>query len=658
MNHSFPHLLAGNVLLLLFFTLVSPLKAAPQPGDVDWPVAWVSYQKGESVEKDFADLKAHGVSVVSVHPGNATEAAQMLTLARRAKMRFEVEVPEITEKAGLVRDAGLEPVYAQMLGGVYRGKAMDRHLFQFEATTQSILIEPPVFDRGLPYTSGSGGTGEMKKSEPIGHYFPGMTDPIRAESVVPLRQFDGQQHLKILPATISLAPTNAKPEIDSVTMQMPQVREIKNRKLYQLSFDLSGLKDARLDQVGVAVYWAYHGSRQYWMFGNGDVSACAASTRQALTRQVQKTLALWREANGGQFPSDVVFAARYGDECFYITGHLNGPAVNYPIWDYSEPAIERYRKQAPALEYPRTWGFPEIYGPQAYACWLYSLHESCAELAGLVHSELAAGAPGLLLFRNTTRAGVFDLVNDHDGSGPELLTRQLDLVHLDPYPVSAAGFNETTIPRDMSYYAGLARRYQKPLVPWMQAHTYGGPSGLQHPNPDQIDLMAAQQYRQGADAVIWLGYGKSYTFPAVNPKSWERAGAFHHLLQTQRPPKPKPTLAVLRGYEAWAQSSLWDGKIRNPADWLLQQWLEVWAVQHGQPYDVFELPPSMTEADRTALENSLKAYAYVVSTVPREGAWVIGQGTTGKAVDPASAKEVRKRFEEEIQQRGWWPAGK
>ena len=641
--------------IIFIALLLAPLAALTSVGDADWPVAWMSYHKGQSMEQDFADLKAHGVGVVSLNARNAAEATALLALARRTKMRFEIDLPEITEHAGLVRDAGLEPVDALMIGGVYRGKALGRHLFTFEAGPQSIIIEPPVYSKELPYTRGSGSTGAMKQGEQVGHYFPDIPDPVRAEVIVPLQAFDGQQHLKFIPASVSLAPAGARPEYDSVSPKLPVVSETKNRKLYRLTFDLSGLKDACLDRVGVAVFWAYHGTTQYWMFGHGNVSACAPSTRQALRQRTRQVLQLWSAANGGQFPSDVVLAARYGDECFYITSHLNGPAVNYPLWDYSAPAIERYHKHAGASEYPRTWGFPEIYGPDAYAWWLYSLHEGCAELAGVVRAEIAATAPGLLLFRNTTRAGIFALANDHDGSGPELLTRQLDLVHLDPYPISAAGYGQNIL-RDMSYYAGLARRYQKPLVPWMQAHTYGGPNGLQHPTPAQVDRMAEEQWHQGIDAIIWLGYGGECTFPSVNPESWERAGAFHHRLQAQRPPKPHPTVAVLRGYQAWAQSSLWENKLRNPADWLLQQWLEVWAVQHGQPYDVFELTPVLTAAERDALERSLKGYAHVISTVPRNGAWLIGQETLGKTVDPASAKDVQNQFEQEIQQRGWCPA--
>lgn len=636
--------MTGKILLL---AVSSCVWAADRP---PLPRAWSSYRTVDSIDKDFADLKAHGVGLVSIGARDVAEAKQRLAAARRFGMKYHISLPEITEQAGLVRDAGLQPMDALMIGGVYRGKAIDRYLFRFTAGKHEILVEPPVYDKGFAYTLGSRSTGARAAGEPIGHYFLEMPDPVRAEIVVPLRKFDGKQHLKIVPAVISPAPPGATPENDSVTPAMPASSETKNRKLYRVSFDLTGIRGALLDQVGVAVYWPYHGSSRYWMFGRGTVSAAAESTRQALRIAVQKELRKWSDANGGSFPGDVVMAARFGDECFYTTGHSRNKGaamVNYPLWEYSAPSIQVFRKHAGSIEYPRTWGFPEIYGDDAYGWWMYSLHEQTAALAGIVREEIAKTAPGLLVFRNTTRNGVFDLSNDHDGSGQELLARNLDIVHLDPYPVSSGRYNATTIPRDMSYSAGLARRYHRLLIPWMQAHIYGD---LQHVTPDHVDRMAREQWAQGVDAVMWLGYGD--TFPKVRPDSWERAAAFHKQLAASLPPTPQAKLAVLRSYNAWAVSSLWEDQIRNPADWMLQQLLDVWAVQRGQPYDVFEVPPRISPAERTALEKELKRYPYVVSTLPWKGALVVSE-PQGRSVDPATAQTARKSYEAELARRGW-----
>jgi hypothetical protein len=37
--------------------------------------------------------------------------------------------------------------------------------------------------------------------------------------------------------------------------------------------------------------------------------------------------------------------------------------------------------------------------------------------------------------------------------------------------------------------------------------------------------------------------------------------------------------------------------IRKPADPMLQQFLDVWAVKHGRPYDVLEVPPKQDDAE-------------------------------------------------------------
>ena len=40
-------------------------KTFKDPGNPEWPRAWVSYSVVDSIEKDFADLKRHGVGLVS-----------------------------------------------------------------------------------------------------------------------------------------------------------------------------------------------------------------------------------------------------------------------------------------------------------------------------------------------------------------------------------------------------------------------------------------------------------------------------------------------------------------------------------------------------------------------------------------------------------------
>ena len=628
-----------------------------RPGNPEWPRAWVSYSGGlDNLERDVADLKAHGVGLVEMGARDVAEARKALEISRRLKMKYSVSLPNVTWDASLVRKAGLQPVYALMIGGAYLGKAIDRHVFHFKAGFQQIVIEPPVYHVMYAYTDRDG--------RHLAHYYPEIPPPVRVEIVVPLRQFDGKQHLKILPAKVEEAPPDAKLEVDTVTAGVPETSETRSRRLYRVSFDLSGLGEAMLDKVGIAAYWEFHGAKGWYSLGNGTVTAAAVSTLETMRGVARRTLKLWTEANRGTFPLDAVLALRTGDECFYLTTHFLGqsPMTSYPLWDYCEPALQKFRAHAGAIEHPRTWGFPEIYGTDAYAWWLYTLHENAAESVHAIREEVAKAAPGLLMFRNTTRFGVFHKNNDLDGNGPELLTRQFDIVHLDPYPVAVEGMDKTVIPRDMSYYAGLARRYNRLLVPWMQAHEYAmnklPPTPhhypwLTHPSAEQVDLMAEQQWQQGVDAVLWLGYGRGNTFPLTRPDSWGRAAAFHKRLSDTPLPKPKATLAALRPYRTWALASQTDGLIRNPADWMLQQFLEVWAVAYGQSYDVFELAPRLSAGERASLDRELARYPHIVSTEPRRGAWVIGAGTEGRIVDPKTAETLQRRFESELVARGW-----
>lgn len=619
----------------------------------EWPVAWASYRRSDDAAADFDDLIRHGVRCVSWQADAPGDARVALDLAARTGMRYHIEMPDITERADLVAGLGFRPEPALLIGGAYRGKAMDRHLFGFSAGRHSIVIEPPVYNPRFAYG--------IRASDPddpgverIAHYYPDMPPPARAEIVVPCRLYDGRQHLAIVPAEIAEVGPDARPEGDTVMPDLPPAAETRDRRLYRLTFDLSGLGDAMLDRVGIAVYWAYGGTDKYWIFGRGNVSAWAASTRDALRAVTRRTLAVWAQANGGTFPARVVPFLRFGDECFFVTGHLFSPAVSYPLWDFSPPSLEAFRARAGDLEHPRTWGFPEIYGADACARWLHTLHEGCAALCGIVREEVARHAPGVAVFRNTTRMGVFDLSNEHDGSGQELLARNLDLVHLDPYPVRGSGY-EPEIPRDMAYCAGLARRHGRPLVPWMQAHTYGGGvNGLLHVTAAQVRRMCDEQWAQGVDAVVWLGYGERYTFPETDPASWEEAAAFHRRLAAGPPAKPAARLAVLRPYRVRALCSLTEDGIRNPADWLLQQFLDVWAVERGQPYDVFELPPG-EETPGAALRAELARYPRIVATMPFPGAWVIGVGAEGQTIAPAEAPAIRARFRQDIASRGWIP---
>ena len=82
----------------------------------------MTYYQVETVEKDFADLKEHGVEFVSITAWDIDEAKEKLRIARKYGMNYHLEdLPDITENVGLVKETGYEPVDALMIGGVYQG---------------------------------------------------------------------------------------------------------------------------------------------------------------------------------------------------------------------------------------------------------------------------------------------------------------------------------------------------------------------------------------------------------------------------------------------------------------------------------------------------------------------------------------------------------
>ena len=104
-----------------------------------------------------------------------------------------------------------------------------------------------------------------------------------------------------------------------------------------------------------------------WKGGSAQMSVFSPHTLAASVASMEARLGNWAKGNGGTFPSDVVVAVRFGDECFNVTGWLDGPAASYPIYGYSDSGLAAFRRLAPkGLEPPRTWGFPEVYGADAY----------------------------------------------------------------------------------------------------------------------------------------------------------------------------------------------------------------------------------------------------------------------------------------------------
>jgi hypothetical protein len=540
---------------------------APQGSNADaaFPRVWMSTGQGVHAAY-FADLASHGVQVI-----------ETTDLQNARKYGLQVMFMAETIRPEDVAAIGLTPEYAVAIAGTYKDLSIDSHTFPFARGKHTIEIGLPYFY--APYDW------KTKKYFTDNHTFDsyfveGMSTADRAfkaEVVVKQRDYDGRQHLAIIPATIS--------DRSNLTMR--------------LAFDLTSV-EGDLDHTMLAVYWR-----------TNQLSPAAASTREATARVIRATLDRFTRENGGVFPGDVVRAMRFGDECFLKTGLVNSPKCALPLYDYSDSSIAGYRKLNGTDAYPRAWGFPEVFGVDAYRDWLYAYHTATAELVKTVVNEAHKIAPRLLVFRNPTRFNptpFATLANDHDGCSPQLLAQQFDMINADPYPVARTGdsqctnsdrdprpgYIESMIPLENAYWSGLIRRFGKKLVPWMQAHTFV--RDLQHPMPNDVHHMYEQVASYNPDGIMWLGYQPGSaaespfygtTLPDARLETWKALRCINYRAQRDLgQPKRTPPVAVLRFY---AERALVDLERRNLHDrFLTEQIITGLTMDLAIPFDVFE----------------------------------------------------------------------
>ena len=563
-----------------------------------FPRVWCTYFQTNDFEGDIKDMKAHGVNGIEWERlGDKEKVHQQLLVLRKYGMKAIISGGSMSKwPGGVIRHCGAESVVpALCIAGSYRGLALERNLFEFEARPQKIVIEPPRLNKNQYWT---------------------WMRLVKAEVVVPLKEFDGEQHLKIVPATFCVAPEGAKLEIDSADGH--DEKQKASRTLYELSFDLTGLDNALLNKVGIAAYW----ERISEDGKSGCVSVFAESTGIALEKAFEANVQYWTECCKGEFPTDVIKGMRTGDEVFAHTGPASSSkADNYLVWDFSAPAIEAFRKMTgKAMEYPRTLGHPEIYGEEACGAWMYNWHKGCAALVRRAVRKTHEMFPDMVCLRNTTRGDTLCFENDYDGTGQELLMRELDVAHFDPYPCATNGeYWAWFIAEDAEYLNGLARRYgNKPVIPWLQAHRHVIST---HPTAEQIDRMLEQHWQAGFDGFVWYGYSQSLnkvagcylTVPKYDPACWEKIGQWNKRVQNELPPKHQASIAVVRPYTKRAICVRDKDGIRNPADYNLRMKMRELAMS-GQHFDVFEVPPVSCESDeaRNMRAEELKKYKVVI----------------------------------------------
>ena len=530
------------------------------------PKVWMSLHPGGlDLDEAFRDMKSHGVDVADFY-SPVPNRAEALELARKHQLRLSWVVPDIVWKH--ISQFGHEPVPAVMIGGAYKGRAIDWHTFPFSPGDHEIEIERPVnfFPQNEEMEENLSRYGRFFQR----HFYGVNPQSVkRAEVIVKKCCYNGKQHLTLLPAEIIA----------------------HDEKHVRIGFSLSG-QEGDLEHVMIAVYWP----------SDEEVSPAAHSTKEALSSYINSELDAWADANGGKFPEDVIVGMRYGDEMFLHTGFVNDPSASIPLYDYSESGIQEYRKLNRHDEYPRMWAWPEVYGTNAYRDWMYSYHRSTAELLRIVREVIHNRGLNIAVFRNITRfnpATFATLYNDHDGSGNQLLVEQLDIVCPDPYPVAATmlsqakhpdrepkpGYIETIIPLEGSYFSGLAHRLGNAFMPWMQGHSYV--NDLQHPSPEQIKKMFDQTIAFNPDGIMWLAYSRNGTFPKTRPDSWKEAEKVHRRVHGQVREDPARPLAVLRFY---AERSLVEPEENQLQDRILtERLLTSLTVDLKVRYDIFEI---------------------------------------------------------------------
>ena len=652
------------------------------------PFVWMSATVLKDMEETIRMCAEQGVDCVEVPTWQVDDCRRSLAALRKYGVKGFTSTggdPSMDSRP-IVRD-GKPCERAVCVAGAYRGLAIDRNVFSFTAGPHEIVVEPPVYSVRQPYMrrkKNPDGTESVVKS---GHYFGSFRPTGEAEIIVPERLFDGTQHLRIIPCEVLPAGPEDKPENDTAAgLSGP---EIENRRLVRLKFDLTDCEGLMLDKVGIAVYWESDPDGSSWKNGSGQLSVFSD-----LTRERARYVGTWRAnqwvlANDGTFPSNDIVAIRFGDECFNLTGWVDCPAASFPLWGFSASGRAAFAAAATnsslvtrhsSLVQPRTFGFPELYGAEAYGVALYEFHKACAGLVRAFREGVREVTPDLLVFRNTTRADAWSEANDRDGTGQELLARELDILHIDPYPIHAGSYATETIPCDMGYMSGFARRFGKPLIPWMQAHAYA-PSGLGDVTPADMKRMWEQHLPFGPAGMMWLGFnahpGNSdteMTFPKRSPESWAyakelfadvHAAANPSLVTRHSSLAPAAPLALVRPYSTRA-SRCWTGNgYRNPADSILEAYARAWGIDNGLQYDVFELapeapmhhdaadsspaprPPSLS----SELAAELARYPLVVSTLPLPGlpnVRIVGEGTEGTSMTVQEIGAMRRAFASEI----------
>ena len=131
----------------------------------DLPKVWMSAVWREPFEETVRLCAAQGVDVVEVQTRGTNVCARELAALRKYNVKGFTSCGYDPSKStwGIAGRPPFKYERAVGIGGAYRGKAIDRTLYDFTPGPQDIIVEPPVYAKGQPYArKANGADGQVR----------------------------------------------------------------------------------------------------------------------------------------------------------------------------------------------------------------------------------------------------------------------------------------------------------------------------------------------------------------------------------------------------------------------------------------------------------------------------------------------------------------
>lgn len=586
-----------TVFMLMFIVTIVGATAIDNYFLTTSEISTTSMSNISRINSTFNDAQSKGIQVFEIRgqyyageteTANQTLLQEIISASRRTGIKVAVPLRDITEN-GRTWLNSTQLTYANsaiLIGGQYNSLALDRFIFSFTNTNQSVLIEKPRYHitPGFAYDTQNV------------TYFP-VDQMVKCEYVVLNGGYSNnlRQNLSIIPC-------------QSYTQY--------NSTMWNVTFDLTMFPAGQNSTIAFAPYW---NSTQFLsLYNNG--------TAQILRDDIDIKVSQWTTANGGTFPSDVVAYFKYGDEDFYTTSTeartQNG--VSMGLFDYSNETIQQFNLLNGVDEYPRatainpSTNIPYIYwyGSKAHEDWLNIYHIGTANLISVAQDEIANLGLNVSLYRIITRSGMNNptdpIFNKYGGVGYTKHMNELNITAIDPYPYFNSGYTPTYVMTDGSYLQGITAHNNKSGQIYLQSQ-YAPYVGLANPTPNIIGLNYIQALLSDIDSVQWFDYDNrgfnglsQSTFPNQT-NSWNEVSK---LTRTQNYLQSNYTakVAVIIPYEVFATDYVGDGYTE---DLYFQYFLNFLTVS-GLKYDLYEIY-NMSELDLAKLQTYTDVFYFTNS---------------------------------------------